>query len=864
MDVPSILSHPAKDGNASTDKDRRSGLMSNFRRPRVASSDLGLTDCKGVDSSSTMAPEDCKNVGAHGDHGSTDKSSAPLVISQTRAGQQKETTSTLTIAHSRNLSTTNSEISFQSGYRLEGDDDIKNEGEKKSRFFRGLSGHGRGSSGSGKSLLNSTVFKQRRDSWQMQSRTEIQPQSITDTMGPEREVHPHHNSNTFEKMELYHTGSQEAHGSSVDDADPLEQTLQQLCDAPMKRDASSPTTPTFNIRQEMLQGAPNTSASNSSINSNTSNVTQAASIKSSKLGRLFKFPSISVGKNKTQVNLQIPATFQEPVPSNLRRGSLPALYFRPPMLEQPVKGPGIHGTTLTSTPTSDLHSGVKISRHTLSSSVDVSHHTRHHRHSSTTLTGMTSATGLNSGTFAHQRPVLGGKDTTHSNLSQHHRSGLKNFFGSERFTSSTSGGRSHEHSQYQDGYQVPVHGDNTEGAIREEVQGINPGHGPRGISALKASVSKRTSRRTVSASHIASNDIFTADLTRLSEDSHHLDQQGFQSASDSDIQAASFLQTEDASPQKTTVVGDGSVGQYLFGSELKDMSFGETNAALAEAIMDDSDETIVNTPWLNKSTLLAQRRATGTTTSHSRHPSSSQSAAGTHPLRPKNKSDPSLLSSVASFSQFGPSSTTTQSPGVDCKTAVSPDLARSLQASSSSSIPLKPLSPVAIANARMDIKRQGSPGHYSSPPSPHTISPSSIFTNPKASISGPSSDNPAPASIAPGRPPVGYPISSLLIASAVGTTKPLPKPTTYPGPRPNTTSTPARNPNIPHLEPRSAVAEYTPIIHYKRQRSMSLQDADLQTMEQFIADASMPDDVPPKRRFSSEEGVSAASLCVET
>jgi hypothetical protein len=66
------------------------------------------------------------------------------------------------------------------------------------------------------------------------------------------------------------------------------------------------------------------------------------------------------------------------------------------------------------------------------------------------------------------------------------------------------------------------------------------------------------------------------------------------------------------------------------------------------------------------------------------------------------------------------------------------------------------------------------------------------------------------------------------------------------------------------LEPRSAVAEYTPIIHYKRQRSMSLQDADLQTMEQFIADASMPDDVPPKRRFSSEEGVSAASLCVET
>ncbi|KAF9336378.1 Rap1 GTPase-activating protein 2 [Podila minutissima] len=63
-----------------------------------------------------------------------------------------------------------------------------------------------------------------------------------------------------------------------------------------------------------------------------------------------------------------------------------------------------------------------------------------------------------------------------------------------------------------------------------------------------------------------------------------------------------------------------------------------------------------------------------------------------------------------------------------------------------------------------------------------------------------------------------------------------------------------QRPQIPHLEPRSAVAEYTSPcsrIVYKRQRSMSLQDADLLTADQFIA--LMPDEMTAKRRFSSEE-----------
>ncbi|KAF9390956.1 Rap1 GTPase-activating protein 2 [Podila verticillata] len=63
-----------------------------------------------------------------------------------------------------------------------------------------------------------------------------------------------------------------------------------------------------------------------------------------------------------------------------------------------------------------------------------------------------------------------------------------------------------------------------------------------------------------------------------------------------------------------------------------------------------------------------------------------------------------------------------------------------------------------------------------------------------------------------------------------------------------------QRPQIPNLEPRSAVAEYTSScssIVYKKQRSMSLQDADLLTADQFIA--LMPDDIAAKRRFSSEE-----------
>ncbi|KAF9936253.1 Rap/ran-GAP protein [Mortierella alpina] len=87
--------------------------------------------------------------------------------------------------------------------------------------------------------------------------------------------------------------------------------------------------------------------------------------------------------------------------------------------------------------------------------------------------------------------------------------------------------------------------------------------------------------------------------------------------------------------------------------------------------------------------------------------------------------------------------------------------------------------------------------------------------------------------------------------------KPTVDPTKITAPASRAT-TGARNPSLPHLEPRSAVADYSPSVHYKRQRSMSLQDADLLTADQFIA--LMPDDLTPKRRFSSEEALSENPL----
>ncbi|KAF9917849.1 Rap/ran-GAP protein [Lobosporangium transversale] len=69
---------------------------------------------------------------------------------------------------------------------------------------------------------------------------------------------------------------------------------------------------------------------------------------------------------------------------------------------------------------------------------------------------------------------------------------------------------------------------------------------------------------------------------------------------------------------------------------------------------------------------------------------------------------------------------------------------------------------------------------------------------------------------------------------------------------PKTDSEPkTSNSNVPCLAPEDQAADYAPIVNYRRQRSMSLQDADLLTADQLTA--LMPDEAPPRRRFSSEE-----------
>ncbi|KAF9992728.1 hypothetical protein BGZ65_011876 [Modicella reniformis] len=244
-----------------------------------------------------------------------------MVMLQTKSSQHDDPISVSTTSPSMVLSPTSNDLSFKSGYRPDDDDNTGNDGEKKLKLFRAKNGHGRGSSGSGKSLLNATVFKQRRGSCQVQaSRTEPQPQSIADILESAREVHPRYSSNDFDGLDLCDPlGLQGTFQSSLM-ADPSEHTIQQLYGAPVKREAhSSQTASSKNSNRDMLHNTSSMSASNSSIYSNTSNMAPTANSRttSSKLGRLsrFKFPLISVGssqKNKTQVSLAHQATFQEP------------------------------------------------------------------------------------------------------------------------------------------------------------------------------------------------------------------------------------------------------------------------------------------------------------------------------------------------------------------------------------------------------------------------------------------------------------------------------------------------------------------------------------------------------------------------
>ncbi|KAF9121844.1 Rap/ran-GAP protein, partial [Mortierella sp. 14UC] len=502
--------------------------------------------------------------------------------------------------------------------------------------------------------------------------------------------------------------------------------------------------------------------------------------------------------------------------------------------------------------------------------------------------------------------------------------------------------------------------------------GSSSGQHQQGISlSFRSGLLRRSSRRTVSASHISSKNIFGPDATSTSQqeaaalahqDLMELQAQGGEAGSNGaaegrstirhfkserDMLSAALLQglaAVDAVEVDAAMSGGDAraeevpteastasvVGQYLFGDDCKNLSFGERDAAATLVKVDSAVDTTTaaadvaeSGPGLkmaHENTILdgmlviaaaAQPAVAATPTAPSA--SSTTTIATDHQdkallsrlLSVKKKSDYFLTSEKVSglstpntplthvslpTSTEASSSSPTHLYATDSKAApgsgiiprdrmvtldskaISQSKLQQQQHQEPPTTPTQPAfaprSPAAVFESHKCLR---SPGYNS--PSPVSLyssyppvsatpipAPGTTPTKPKFSILGPSATSGAGFSYLQNRPSLSLTMASSSAASpsshhGVGSSSsstlhymphhsssvPLPgKSGGSDGYGSNSAST-----TILHLEPRSAVVDYRPAIHYKRQRSMSLQDVDLLTADQFIA--LMPDDTPAKR-----------------
>ncbi|KAF8975240.1 Signal-induced proliferation-associated 1-like protein 2 [Entomortierella lignicola] len=656
-----------------------------------------------------------------------------------------------------------------------------------------------------KSIVSTSLFNHRRGSLQIQV-PQIYRQSITDVMEPSREIRPHLSRDDFERQDLCsRLGLTAGEG-------PVESMNSQMYSALAQRRCS--------LNPLLLSQHNNLSASNSSIDSNVSTTSPASTKPTSRLARLtkFKFPSINVGslqKNKSSSAL---SSAKEPI-LNIRRGSLPAhMIFS--QMESPIKSsPLINGSRSTSTfasvnttgsdtlvgmtPGSSTYSNInsnnrdsnvtsisdgRKSRQSVSDFLEVQ---SHHPLSSFEANTRFNSTQLTSSfSFPSHREVdRNQKKANRNTLPLYHRSTSKNNFGSEKFTCSTNGS-------------------NHQAQGPEKMQG----HGFEGD--IRSNILKRSSRRTVSASNISSDSIFAAsgpeDIKGINPDNHIAtqprDERDISSTTPSRIENI----TETRLPVRTA-----SVRKNLFG---------ESNANLQTGT-DNKQYTAKGTTGEISSVSLSLSGVTA--------PSTNTGSMGLPFTQYSTASNSSIRNPTEAFSSSViPSQTLISSanPLMSTKDNIS---AHSASGESSSSNVGKPLLTSAHLNAKND--RYGVLSNYTfppvQPPTPSTSSTPLLKSKLSSLISG-RHNNPSTS-------------TSSTTTSATG--KSSEKTVAQPEPKSNL----SRDPYIPNLEPRSGAADYPPIIHYKRQRSMSLQDADLLTADQFIA--LVPDDLSTKRRFSSEE-----------
>lgn len=772
----------------------------------------------------------------------------------------------------------------------------------------------------------------------------------------------------------------------------------------------------------------NLSQLNASITSNsstlgamaTSSITPSKST-SSRLGKLgrFKFPSLSIASihrhkqsslNGSSSSIQSSSDEQHHAMmlanfNNKRRSSL-SIPFKSSMFESsvtvPPPSPASHihvsdsASTFASVNTvgmttlgpstvgsSSNHSSISSSYHALDTAAaggsmvdskkprqslaafleEQAHHPHHSSTSGLNNLPSTTSVALPSQQQQIHRPVLSSNDEAagnqqqqeqlqqkqaHRHQRQQSRSLGKSFTGSEKFTANTASATG------------SISGSSGSGSSTssQHHHGLSLG--------FRSGFLRRSSRRTVSASHISSRNIFAQDSAAASHqeaatlayqdlmepqvregsegggkgDGVEVEAPPRQFKSDRDILSAALLHdlavadnqethggrdssdggegTGDLGPDDLpSVESNGSVvGQYLFGDELKNLSFGgDSTLVKVDSAVDTTGAAIFETESGLKTVpanavsgeALAVAPGTIPTTLAASPASATMTAADPDKallsklLSGKKKSGSFLLSARDSTlsTQTLPTSTTT--PNVVSTSPTHLYTTDSKPTSGSIMIPRDrkltlgskiihntkqqetsttltpptfiPRSPAVVAAYR---KFPGSPGCSPSLPSSYSTHPPILSpqvatagtpTKAKFSILGTSANPSSGFSYLQSRPSLSLSMASSASSSknnGVGPSSisPLAPSAPYMPHHSSSTPLPGKSSNshgnsgspTPHLEPRSAVVDYRPAIHYKRQRSMSLQDADLLTADQFIA--LMPDDATTKRRFSSEETVS--------
>ncbi|KAF9103301.1 Rap/ran-GAP protein [Mortierella sp. GBA35] len=737
------------------------------------------------------------------------------------------------------------------------------------------------------------------------------PPSIADVVESAQEVHPHHQPGDMERLNLYnHLGLQEIHYSTGTGEDPSGKMIRQLygsASALRKEHSSTPVLSSyggssnstnnigvldfFDHPHPHLTGV-NLSESNTSVTSDASTLATATGSSvpiskstSSRLGKLgrFKFPSLSMGsihrhkhgsRAGTSSSIQSPSEDQQYHAmmlanfNNKRRSSL-MIPFKSSIFESTVRvrppspvshirvsdsastfasaitvgmttlGPSTPGSSSNNSSISSSYNVFESTangsttgdsrkpRQSLAAFLEEQAHQPHHS-STNGMSGLHSTTSTTPST-QQQRPMESGKQQPRHQRQQSRSLGMS-FAGSEKLTVSMS---------------------NSLGSSTSSSSSNSQNHQGIGL-AFRSGLLKRSSRRTVSASHISSKNIFGPNPTTGTATSDqeaaalaYQDLMGSQAGGDRndstgadmktsmchlqvdrDALSTALLQDQAANNPETRRgshsrigVGDpgnggikspestGSVGQYLFGDELENLSFGDRQSILVK--VDSAVDTI---------------RA-----------DIAETSSGPKEAAPANITveEPSVVAPVATVTTPTASAASTMTAAT-----ISTDQDRVLLAKLLSG---KKKSDSFLPSAKDSTLSLATPGSYVSPPPPTfplhptvsgvaaTPAPGATTTKSKFSILGTSEASNSGLSYLQDRPSL-----SLTLPSSTGST-----------------SSNGESSSIPNLEPRSAVADYRPAIHYKRQRSMSLQDADLLTADQFIA--LMPDDAPTKRRFSSEE-----------